>query len=187
MNLNKMIEHFEEAKDHLMTIRDGQPDDETGRFCQWLVRTDINPFSLFADNAHASRCSTIEGLYDLCLSIRHAFTDDGSMSFVMINDTPAIVMTHPSDFISEAEFLAYVKSCDKAAPLRGNTSYKVLDITPDEFIKAREDYEVANLKNCFFFDGEFLGPDVAVKEYQDTPGFDPNWIEELKQELSNSD
>lgn len=180
MDLEKLEAQFLEAKAALLSLRDKAPKNEADRFCQWLIKTDINPYSLFFDSGSAAACLSLEGLYGVCLGIRHALLDDGAISFLAVNDEPVIVMVHPSDFESRDAFLTFIRDHDEKDVLRGETTYQILDIFPDEFIAARERYETGRIKSCFLSDAEIHGLDFSVAQYKQKPRFDSKWIEEFK-------
>ena len=182
MDLEKLERQFHESRDALIALRDNKPKDEPHRFCQWIINTDINPYSLFFAPGYASSCLSIEGLHGVCLGILHALLDDGAMSFIAVNDEPVILMVHPSDFESEEAFFTFVEHHDEKRSLRLETRYKYLDISPDDFIVAREAYEVANLKSCFWFDADMIDLDTSISSYQKDPRFDPVWIDQFKSE-----
>lgn len=183
MDLDKLESQFHDAKAALLSLRDKEPKNEAERLCQWIINTDINPYSLFFDSGYAVGCLSIEGLHGVCLGILHALLDDGAMSFVSINDEPVIVMAHPSDFggydDGHFDFLQFIRKHDEKASLRGKTIYRVLTISPDDFIAAREAYETKQLKSCFLFDAEFLGSEEAIATYENDPRFDNEWISQV--------
>ena len=176
----KFDKSYREAVDHLHGVVDTKPGDysyEHAVLVKWIIETDINPYS-YLPQEWASSTESAEGMSSLCHVLHHAMYDDGDISFVSVNGKPRILFVHSGD-VSQGTALT---AQEMGFADRWGTKFdiKVLDITPSEFVRLREEYEKADIKGCFLADSRSHGVGEMAKYYKANHScFEDCWVYEV--------
>lgn len=157
MTLLEQVER--EHQSALAKIATYRNDSTLGKFTDWLLSTDQNPWS-FLDSNWASQMNSAQGVADLLDCLHHALVDDGDVEFA-INKHQELVIVFENRFDDDFD----------------SQNYKVLDIDIDQFGELRDQYELARLQQCFAHDSARFGVDWAVEHYQQYQLFSKDWPE----------
>lgn len=149
----------------------------------WMMETDVNPYGFLPEN-WAGHTESAESFSSLLRVISHALHDDGDMTFVSVNDSPRIVFENRWD-IAAYRKLALSQTEQNAEERIGRVHYtvEILDIKPAEFGSLVDAYERKQLRRYFMKDADMHGLEFAVKHYESNRFWNPDWIEEFKQEF----
>jgi len=151
-------------------IKKQQTDDVMSSITNWLLDTEINPYS-FLPNSYAELAYTAEGFESLLHQIRHALVDDGDISFPVINNKPYMLFIdrYEATINSFADLSLYVEDI-----------YDINDIawlnSIEEFMFAADENHRKTIKKCFNSDLRRFGIDNAVSHYKNYKVFDESWI-----------
>ena len=145
---------------------------------RWMLETDAKPYS-FLKSEYARCFDSAEGIAWFVGKIFHAVEDNGKICFVKINGKPSIVFEYADDpdlynkSLSEEHFelQKYLKNSD---PIK----VEVLDIKPNEFPAAQDEYFKKELKKLFIQDAKLHGVEQASDYYSKYSLFDDEWINE---------
>jgi len=132
--------------------------------CKWLFDTDINPYGLFHDDDWAESFDSAERFSSLCNEIYHAITDDGDISYVVVNKSPRIAFKHECDIkkiedcareneISSFKITAHLRKISDKENFKDNLEFYFLK-DAYEFVDAVEKYELDWKRTAFRFDAK---------------------------------
>jgi hypothetical protein len=171
MNTETRFHMFETRyNDAISYIKTLQTDDVMSSITNWLLDTEINPYS-FLPESYAALVCTAEGFESLLHEIRHALFDDGDISFPVINNNPYILFVdrYEATINSFADLSLYVEDI-----------YDINDVvwlnSIEEFMAAADEYHKKTIKKCFNSDLRRFGIDEAVSHYKNYKVFDESWI-----------
>ena len=145
-------------------IKDFQEDPDLGVFTNWLLETDINPYSLFNEDV-AHQLSYAEGFCSVLRAISHALYDDGDICFPVVKNQPKMIFSHQLDYetIAEGEFLPEI----------------IFLSSLTEFMEKATAHQRDAIKRAFMHDYGRFGLDFAKAHYSHYRDFDAAWIDEV--------
>jgi hypothetical protein len=171
MNTETRFDIFETRyNDAISYIKKLQTDDVMSSITNWLLDTEINPYS-FLPEFYANLAYTAEGFERLLHRIRHALVDDGDISFPVINNNPYILFVdrYEATINSFADLSLYLED-----------NYDINDVvwlnSIEEFMVAADEYHRKTIKRCFKSDLRRFGIDEVVSHYKNYKVFDESWI-----------
>lgn len=177
MNLiEEKLKKFEKVyTDAVESIKRYQADEDVGDLVNWLLATDINPFS-FLDNGNLM--SSAEGFDHLCHLLHHALVDDGDVTFLSVDGAPKIV------FVCRWDLKEYKRKKYKLVDVDGKPKLDhdmidsdiVIFESYDDWIASIEKYTTEHLKKCYLSDKQQHGEDFATNHYSKNKRFNPDWI-----------
>jgi len=175
MNTETRFVMFETKYNNAISyIKKQQTDDVMSSITNWLLDTEINPYS-FLPEFYANLVCTAEGFESLLHQIRHALFDDGDISFPVINNNPYILFVdrYEATLNSFADLSLY------------DEIYVINDVvwlnSIEEFMVAADENHRKTIKKCFNsdlrrFDIDYFGIDYLVSIYKNYKVFDESWI-----------
>lgn len=185
MTIEEKFEKFDQShREAIETIKEYQQDKDVGVLVNWLLATDINPYS-FLDDEYAQYMYTSEGFSMLCHLLHHALIDDGDVTFLSVDKKPKIGFYWKYD-LPEFTRKDYklIRPEDGSRPyIENNIVLSDVIVYDDfnQFIEAIEIYATNDLKRCFLGDIQIMDSlDNAVRHYSQYKRFDPAWIELYK-------
>lgn len=132
---------------------------------KWMLETDANPYNYLPDG-WAGALSSSTAFSSLASMLSHALCDDGDITFAEDRyGYPCIIFADRYDVESEGE-------------------YKVINVSPSEFIEAHDNRRLEELKKHFVTDAAIHGVEFAVQQYSSSCLFDPQWTETLKDDIN---
>ena len=172
MNTETRFYMFETRyNDAISYIKKQQTDDVMSSITNWLLDTEINPYS-FLPEFYANLANTAEGFESLLHQIRHALVDDGDISFPVINNNPYILFVdrYESTINSFADLSLYVEDIYEDI-------YDIVWLNSiEEFMVAADENHRKTIKKCFNSDLRRFGIDYSVSHYKNYKVFDESWI-----------
>jgi len=172
MNTETRFVMFETKYNNAISyIKKQQTDDVMSSITNWLLDTEINPYS-FLPNSYAELAYTAEGFESLLHQIRHALFDDGDISFPVINNNPYILFVdrYEATINSFADLSLYVEDIYEDI-------YDIVWLNSiEEFMFAADENHRKTIKKCFNSDLRRFGIDNAVSHYKNYKVFDESWI-----------
>lgn len=184
--LQEFQRNYEHAVSTIRAFMSGQHDHgdrPMSSLVKWMMETEINPYGFLPEN-WAGTFKIAEDFRSLLRVISHALYDDGDMTFVSVNGQPRIVFENRWDIAADHK-LALSQTEQNTEKRTNRVHYKVeiLDIKPAEFGSLVDAYERKQLRRYFMNDAEMFGLDDAVERHSDRKLWNPDWIEEFKQEF----
>lgn len=152
---------------------------------KWMMETDANPYS-YLPESWAGSVDSAEGFAGLLYYIHHAVEDDGDICFVKVRGEPRIVFANPYDKVFRDKVLTKQEKVIEKRPVFGEIreiEIEVLDITPNEFGKIYNEYQVKDLKRCFSIDAARNGVEFAKQHYSDYNCWNDSWEEDCQEEI----
>ena len=148
---------------------------------KWLLETQHNPYGFLPDS-YAGSLDTAEGFSSLLGTIHHALVDDGDISFPVVNGEPRIRFVHRHErgvetYVLTDQELEWATE-ENSRFMRSEYEIEWLK-NVGEFIAAKDQYEVEQLKRYFLHEADPHNIDRVLEYYKDKPGFDMNWVNEV--------
>lgn len=157
--------------------------DPMSPLAHWMMETDVNPYGFLPEN-WAGHSESVEGFSSLLRLISHALHDDGDMTFVSVNGKPRIVFENRWDIATNHKLA--LSSIERNTEERigwDRYTVEILDIKPEEFGPLVDAHEQKELRRYFMNDAEMFGLNDAVERHGNRKLWNPDWIEEFKQEF----
>jgi hypothetical protein len=182
MNIDKMIEDFEKAKNLVLSKKNQEPKDDTDILFHWILNTECNPYATFQSDI-AVQCERVESLKDLYHNIHHALEDDGELTLVNFlhgrEVKPMAIFDAPNNYQTFEEFENKILENHPKHPAI-KTGVELFEGDIKDFVKKAEEYHVNSIKRCYLMDGARFGAKEANKHYKDYGCFDPEWEKDIK-------
>lgn len=174
--MHEKFKEFEKVyQDALKSIRVYQEDKDIGVLVNWLLGTDINPYSFLEEG---NLLGSAEGFSFLCHLLHHALLDDGDVTFFSVDKQPKI------EFVHRTELKEYTRN-DYNVVTDENGKKKLVkeEVKSDivifdnyhQFIDAIEEFATKDLKRCYLWDKDLQGEEFANEHYSKYKRFDPSW------------
>lgn len=179
----KFQENYDEAIKTIHSFLKGP--DSMKELVKWMMETDANPYSYLPEQ-WAGSINSAEGFAGLLHYIHHAVEDDGDICFVKVRGEPRIVFAYQYDDNFRDRVLTNQEKVIEKRPIFGELKeidIEVLNITPNEFGKIYDEYQVQDLKRCFSIDSARMGAEFATQHYSDYKCWADSWIEECQEEI----
>ncbi len=159
---------------------------EMKHIANWLMMTKANPYGIFCSEDISSLMGSAEGMSGLLSSIEHALTDDGDISFPVINGSPKISFRHKEETDVEKHLLSNVeRSTHKRMGLKPTVMWL------DNVFEFTKNFDLAYkswLKRAFMTDATLQSIDFAVKHYANNEEykgvFEEEWIIQAKKKIN---
>lgn len=146
---------------------------EMAKFTNWLLETDINPYTIFHENI-ANKLSTAEGFSSVLDQVNHALFDDGDICFPVIKHYTMISFSDKFDFKLDHVFSDLFIESFK----RHDTNVTFLS-SIDEFMERANENHIKSIKRAFKHDVNRLGLEYTVQHYSSYKDFNESWITEV--------
>lgn len=176
MIMNNKFEEFEKVyQDAVKSIRIYQEDKDIGVLVNWLLETDINPYSFLEEG---NLLGSAEGFSFLCHLLHHALLDDGDVTFFSVDGQPKI------EFVHRCDLKEYVRTNYKLEKNEfGKKELVEEEVKSDiiifdnyqQFIDAIEEFATKDLKRCYLWDKHLSGEEFANEHYSKYKRFDTAW------------
>lgn len=180
--MNKFNQVHNESLANIVSLLEDK-DASMKHIANWLFETKHNPYG-FLPESWAGGMKTATGFESLLNCIHHALIDDGEISFPVVNGEPRIRFV--GKWEDNAEYLVLTRQ--ERRWYDGEERYfgsfkdrlKVTWLnTVFEFTKAKDEYELNQLKHYFLMDAARQGVEYALKHYGDREQFNKEWINEV--------
>lgn len=160
-----------------------KPDSGLAGFTQWLLSTDINPYT-FLPEGWAGHVGTAESLSSFLSIIHHALFDDGDITFCTVDGRPRLVFVdrHEPDFRNYA-LSKHELSLEKQ--FGSQADVKIINIDINDFGKLVDASETAAIRKYFVNDAARQGIDFAVNHYRRYALFSESWVTECADEIKS--
>lgn len=153
-----------------------EPDSGMPKLAQWLLENDANPYS-YLPEPWANCTYSSSGFAALLHYIHHAVIDDGSISFITVNEEPRIVFNHPSNYATREQFKSACLSDTEKWRLGRNmgVDIKILRIDHEDFPEYYDNWFKNWIKQCFLDESD---PNTAAIHYRKYKLWDESWLQE---------
>ncbi len=163
---------YVDAIEHIEYEKNNKERPDMAVITQWLLETDVNPYSFLANG---DVLSSAEGFSSLLHKISHALYDDGDISFVTVDDEPRIVFMDYEE--TEQERVSVLRQIEIENEKNGLCRYEICKLkSVKEFIEAFEHFNIKYEKLVFENDIWSDGLAAAIEKHQNNKYFNKDWI-----------
>lgn len=156
---------------------------ELSKLYNWLLTTDINPYS-FLPEGFTNSLATSSGTASLFYMIHHATIDDGEISFVTVNDEPRMLFIDVR-YMSQQDLRKHATT-EQEKMSRFDIDIEILKIQPNDFGDHVDFYQRKCLQKWFIQDAAQHGIEFAEQNYSKYKLFSAEWKHQLKDKIDKT-
>lgn len=166
--------------DAVERIKKYQENEDIGVLVNWLLATDINPYSFLEDEDAKYLDGGAEDFAHICHLFHHAHVDDGEVSYIAVDGVPKIFFRYEIDQITRIK-TELKKVNGEMKLVRETVQCEITHFKNfNQWIEAIEIFAYNDLKRCFMWDAKISGLKFAMEHYSKYKHYDINWSKEVK-------